>query len=209
MILNSADIKARCFNEQDYILRYVEFLNSASAVLDSDVAEISNILRRHKLPKVPRPNYWSTTPIQYSLKELTALVDALSAIIPDINKKISEYENHLVNMPAPKGLSQVDARSILGEWIEYMIEELQHDSSPEGICSLKERALKHEEEIIREMGDESEHMQPEDFDYAVQSALFIITKRQLNEMLYIRDRYRDLDLAARMIQPKAEINILR
>jgi hypothetical protein len=209
MMLHLEDIKARFLNEQNYVLRYVEFLQSASAVRDSDIAEISNILHRHKLPKVPRPKYWSTSREQYSLDELTTLVDALRAIMPDINTKISEYENNLDKLPAPKGLEQVDARSILGEWIDYMMHALEHDSSLEAIAAVKQKALEHEEEIIHEMGDEAEPMQSEDFDYAIQSALFIIARRRLNEILYVRDRYIDLDLAARMIQPKAEINILR
>jgi hypothetical protein len=39
--------------------------------------------------------------------------------------------------------------------------------------------------------------------------MFIIARRRLNELLYLRDRYKVLELVARMIQPKAEINILR
>jgi len=209
MILQSADIKARFLNEQNYVLRYVEFLHSASAVHDSDIAEISNILRRHQLPEVPRREEWSRWREPYSLEELTGLIDTLHAIIPHINKKIAEYENYLDQLPEPKGLYQVDVRSYLGELIEYMIQAFEHDSSPEAIATVKQEAMEHEEEIIREMGDDGERTPSEEFDYAIQCALFIIAKRKLREMLFVKDRYGDLDLAARMIQPEAEINILR
>jgi hypothetical protein len=209
MTLQSRDIKDRFLSEQNYILRYVEFLHSASAVRDSDIAEISNILRRHQLPEIPQRENLSRWREPYSLEELDALVETLRAIMPDVDTKIANYQYQLDHLPVPKGLNKIDARSILGELIESVVEELEYDQSPQAIANIKQRVLDHQEQIIREYGDEAEPISPEDFDYAAQCALFIIVKKKLREMLYVRDRYIDLDLAARMIKPEAEINILR
>jgi hypothetical protein len=90
-----------------------------------------------------------------------------------------------------------------------MKDALEYDSSPESIKAARREALAQEAEMVLEMGEEAEHIHPEDMDYAIRCALFLLAREQLDEMLYVRNRYADLDLAARMIRPEAEINVLR
>ena len=209
MLQSPADIKARFFSEQDYVLRYVEFLHSATTVSDSDIVEISNILQRHRLPSIPRRQDWSRWREPYSPAELTSLLDCLRKILPTVDEKIAEYEHRLAQLIEPAGLRQVDVRSDLGEWIEFMTDALVYDSSPEAVQAARQEALRHAEQIAHEVGDEEERTSPAEIDYAIQSALFLVARERLDERRYVRQRYADLDLAARMNRPEAEINVLR
>jgi len=209
MLLNAEDIKTRFLNEQNYVLRYVKFLRSASAVYDSDIADISNILRRHNLTEIQRREDWHRWHEPYSLEELGPLIDTLKGIIPDVETRIAKYEHQLDHLPKPEGLGEIDARSILGEMIECYAETLECDQSPQMIANIRQQFFEHQKQIIREYGDEADIITSEDFNYAIQCAIFIIAKKKLREIIYVRNRYVYLDLAVRLIKPEAEINILR
>ncbi len=87
-MLSSLDIKTRFQNEQDYVSRYIGFLHGASAIHDSDIDDIINILHKHGLPQILQRRGWSKWSEPYSISELTPLVDALQMVLPDIDRRI-------------------------------------------------------------------------------------------------------------------------
>lgn len=208
-MLSAPDITARFLSEQRYIQRYVEFLHEASSIRDSDMSSIRNTLERHGLPQVPGRSDWRRWREPYSAAELSSAVSTLHRSLPQIDAKITEYEQRLAQLSKPKGLNEVDARSHLGEWIEFMKGALAYDSSPEAIQAARRDALQQEDRVAREMGEAAEQMPPDGIDYAIQSALLINAGERLSDLVYVRDRYADFELAARMTRPEAEINILR
>jgi hypothetical protein len=207
--LEATEIKDRFLREQSYVERYVMFLRNASAVAPSEVTEISNLLREYSLGVVPTRQSFSEWRKPYSADELASVANAFRAILPAIESRIDQYERQLSQLPEPQRLRDIDVRSDLGELITFICQYLEHDSSPEAVESARQQVLEQQAEYVREYGDDAEPLASESIDYAIQSALFILAQRRLSDVLYLRARYADIDLASRMSQPEAEINILR
>ncbi len=125
--------------------------------------------------------------------------------------RIVKYEQDLSQLPEPEDIDiqQIDNGSIVSGWVTYMQEVLQNDFSPDAIATARKAAFQMDETIRDEDGDDIEPVSPEFVEDIIQRALFINKREHLSEMLYVRDKYTSLELAARMLRPEAEVNILR
>jgi hypothetical protein len=100
---------------------------------------------------------------------------------------------------------------LAGECIEYLIETLDRDSSAQAVDSvrreLKEQLESSEEEpvfIANKKGSFDQLL-----DYSVQSALYIIQARRVDDLQWFLDAIEDVDITVRMSRTDTEINILR
>lgn len=203
------EISNRFFNEQNYVQRYVAFLQPKVALHDSEVRELSNVLRRNGLRTIPTGKEWFRDGQAYSPTEIGKLLASMQQLNPALDQAITEAQNKLERVGEPKDLQTVDARSEIGEWIEYMIDALGPDPSPEAIGFARQEAMEHQERIRAEIGEDAELIDQEAIDYAIQSALYISAIRRLDDLLYVRDRFAEIELAARITGPDTEINIHR
>lgn len=128
---------------------------------------------------------------------------------PALDQAIADAQDKLEHLDEPRDLQTVDARSEIGEWIEYMIDALGTDPSPEAIGFVRQEAREHQESIRAEMGEEAELIDQAALDYAIQSALYISAIRSFDELLYVRDRFAEIELVTRITGPDTEINIHR
>ncbi len=212
----AAEVRSRFAAEQDYIQRYVEFLQAKSSIFDEDVWEIGSILRKHRLARFDRPR--PREDHQYSPEELAKLIDSLREIAPRLDEAIARQERRFELVEKPDENATIADHPLLGEWIDYMVSMLVGDEdgdeaedeevSPELLKNLRRHALHQQEENRRETGDD-DAINPDLIDNAIRWAVFIKTRRRLNTLHFLKDRFAELKLVERVTSPEAEINILR
>ena len=101
----------------------------------------------------------------------------------------------------------MDVRSFEGELIQYMIDALEGDLSPEHVETVRQDAIRGNYELSA-INDEK----PADeniLNDALQSALFILKSRKMYALEYVLEKSEEIDMAVRMLRPEDEINVLR
>jgi len=206
--VTAANLCDRFIEEQEYIQKYIEFMQHKTAMFESQVAEVSNILSKYDLLKIERRRWAWREP--YSHEELQKLYDQLQRTLPAIASESEKTASELESLKKPPGLYSIDARSPEGECIQYMIDALEynstHDNIEESCRDLMEQIRVHN----LEMGDGDPSIYTGDMvEYAVQSAIYILASRKLNELNYALKQIGDIAIVLRMSTPDAEINVLR
>jgi hypothetical protein len=207
------DVSERFAGEQEYIERYVEFLSAKSSIYDEDVWELGTILQRHHLARFPREH--PREGHAYSPEETATLLSSIQTIAPGVERAIEEQEKRVEAVAKPDENASTADHRLLGEWIDYMVDALtgdedtdQEEVAPETIQNLRRHALAHQEEDRLGDGDD-DAVNPDLIDNAIRWAVYIKTKRRLNTLRFIKDRFAEVQLAARVADPQAEINVLR
>jgi len=206
--VTAANLCDRFIEEQEYIQKYIEFVQHKTAMFESQVTEVSNILSKYDLIKIERRSLaWRES---YSHEELQQIYDQLKRTIPAIASESEKTASELESLQEPPGLYSIDVRTPEGECIQYMIEALEYKSSPANI----EESCRDLMEQIRvhnlEMGDGDPSIYTGDMvEYAAQGAVYILASRKLNELNYVLKQIGDIDIVLRMDTPDAEINVLR
>jgi len=202
------DIKKRFDIEQEYINRYISFLEIKATMYDSEVQEVSNILQEHGVSKIPESTKLHKRHEPYNHTEASKLVTSIHEIKPFLNQAILEAELNLKSLERPDGIDDIDARSNTGEWIDFFIGELEQDTSYEAINTARSNYYIAQEEAIRE-GHEIDELGTEHIDFVIKSAIYIISEKKLHDLFYARDRSIEFELTERIVSPESEINILR
>jgi len=177
-------------------------------MFEPQITELSNILSKYDLLKIERRGLAWREP--YSHEELQQLYDQLQGTLPAIASESDKTASELESLQKPPELYSIDVRSIQGECIQYMIDALEYNSSPDKI----EASCRDMMEQIRvhnlEMGDGDPSILTGDMvEYAVQGAVYILASRKLNELNYVQKQIGDIAILIRMTTPDAEINVLR
>jgi hypothetical protein len=189
----------------------VEFVQAATALKESDVRQIVGILRKHGF-SVQHPRQDPTQRAQpYTSEEKERIATSFAAMLPMLEQLISSEQRRLAELDLPRGLSSVDSRSNIGEWIEFVVDNFEADRSSLTIERLQREVSEQQEAAIREIGEDAEPeiLTSEQQDYVVRAGLYVIFDRSMNELTFVRDRIRELDLAARLSRPDTELSILR
>lgn len=199
-------LRNRFHEEHQYLHKYVEYLQFKTAVTRAEIGEIANILSRYGFTALEIPTIWmSDKPL--TLDELETYQGQINAIrekIESANQEIIE-EINLFKFPK-KGIS-IDVRSFEGELTQYMIDALEGDISPERVESVRQDAIRDNQDIAA-MNDE-EPAEESTFDDAIQNAIFILKSRKMYALEYVLEKSEEIDIAIRMLRPEAEINVLR
>ena len=85
----------RFIEEQEYIQKYVEFVQHKTAMFETQVTELSNILNKYNLLKIERRSLVWREP--YSHEELQQLYNQLQGVLPDVS---SEFEKTTIEIEA-------------------------------------------------------------------------------------------------------------
>jgi hypothetical protein len=204
--MNASHVKNRFFEELEFIQRYVEFARFKSAVFDHEVREIINLLRKFELPEVEISRERDIRGEPYSRDELQKLVDHLNGMSEELSIAITETQDRIEGMNEPPGLNEIDVRSIVGEWIQFMIDELDPEQSDEHIMATRKAALVHIKS--QEWEDpNSNHIDDRQIDYAIDAALYVLAVRKLHSLFYLKDKTDDLEVSLKIEAPESEINI--
>ncbi|MHA1279565.1 MAG: hypothetical protein ACTSQ8_20375 [Candidatus Helarchaeota archaeon] len=205
--MDATILRNRFHEEQDYLQKYVEFLQDKMAVSKTEIGEISNILSRHDILKLEPSKTWTSWEVPYELSELENIYGQLNGAKENIKNSIAEVEKELNATKVPEGLNSVDMRSYEGELIQFMLHGLEGDQTPENIDTVREDALFQSKKLAEmedlEIPDESI------IDFAIQSAIYILKYRKLSELEFVSEKFDDIEIALRMQRPEAEINVLR
>lgn len=206
--VTAANLRDRFIEEKEYIQKYVEFVQNKTAMFEPQVTELSNILSKYDLLKIERRGLAWREP--YSHEELQKLYEQLQGNLPAITYNLDKTESELESLQRPPELYSIDVRSFQGECIQYMVDALEYNSSPDQI----EKSCRDMMEQIRvnnlEMGDGNPSIFTGDMvEYAVQGAVYILASRKLNELNYVQKQISDIAILLRMATPDAEINVLR
>ena len=203
------DIVTRFLNEQEYIQRFIFFLEAKSAISESVVTDISSRLHRHGLPEISIDRRGTKWREPLSLEQIEQLLEQIRELTPALDAAISEADSHFNSLTEPDGFKDIDSRSEMGEWIEYFVDALDGDRSQEMIDTARREAT---EQIIRirpEMASDAEPPTRRDIDFAIASALYILSARRVSDLAFIQHTFQELELASRIAQPQTQINILR
>lgn len=205
--MDSTTLRNRFHEEQDYLQKYVEFLQYKTAVSKTEIGEISSILSKYDILKLESPKVWTSWKEPYVLSELENVHSQIQGARESIKNSITEIEEELSVLKMPEGLKSVDVRSFSGELIQFMLDGLEGDQSPEFIETIRQEAIEQSKQLA-EM-EENEIPDESVIDYAIQSALYILKSRKLNDLEYVCEKSDEIEIALRMLKPEAEINVLR
>jgi len=207
-IVTATDLRDRFIEEQEYLQNYIEFVQHKTAVFESQVTEVSNILSKYGLLKLERRSRaWR---VSYSYKELQQLHEQLQNTLPAIASELEKTKGELESLQEPPGLYSIDVRSPQGECIQYMIDALEYDSSPANIETSCRDLMEQIKIHNQEMGDGDPSIYTGDMvEYAVQGAVYILVSRKVNELDYALEQIGNIAIVLRMSAPDAEISVLR
>lgn len=205
--MDATILRNRFHEEQDYLQKYVEFLQYKTAVSKTEIGEISNILSSHGILTLETSKFWTSWKAPYDLSELESIYSQLSGAKEGLKSSIAEVEAELSVTKVPEGLNSVDMRSYEGELIQFMLDGLEDDQTHENIKAVRQEALEQSKQIAEmediEIPDESV------IEFAIQSAIYILKSRKLNELEFVSEKFGEIEIALRMQRPEAEINVLR
>lgn len=205
--MDTVTLRNRFHEEQEYLQKYVEFLQFKTAVSKTDIRELSNILSRNDLLELNYETGWASWKDPFELSELENIYSQLHDAKERIKSSLTEVETELDAIKAPEGLRATDMRSYEGELIQFMLDGLEGDLSSKNIQEVRQEAIRQSKEIA-EMGD-TEVPDESVFDFAIQSAIYILKSRKYNELAYVCEKSDEIEIAIRMQRPEAEINVLR
>ena len=131
--MNGAFLQDRFIGEQADIQKYVELLKYKTAILRTEVVRLGRILSKYGLWGGQPERNWLLDDGICTLEELQDAHDLLQSTHQRVAHTIAEVESELEALQRPLDLHAVDVRSVEGEWIEYMMEMLEHNASHEHI----------------------------------------------------------------------------
>jgi hypothetical protein len=204
--MHASQIRTRFLEELEFIQRYVEFARFKSAVFDQEVREIVNLLRKCDLPVVEISRERDIRGEPYSRDELQLLVDHLVGISDHLDAEIAATQEQIDGMEEPPNLESVDVRSVVGEWIQFMLDAFDPDQSQENIIATKEAAL-NQIKTFREEDEFADQITESQLDCSIGAAIYILAVRKLHALFYLKDKADDLEVSLRIETPDAEINI--
>lgn len=202
----------RFADEVEYIERYVQLLQAKSTVHDRQVSDINRVLHRVEIKPLPTRDY-DRIGKPYSPDEIGILVSAIRAIDPEVYQTILGHEQRLDDIPS-FGLDSPAAEHLdrLGDWVSYFIEELSDEPDDNETSSAVRIAIRHAEEAELEV-DEEDRMSSDAIQalisLSVDHAMHAKVRERIDEMVYVRQQFDEIDILARMATPNAEINVLR
>ena len=205
--MDTVTLRNRFHEEQEYLQKYVEFLQFKTAVSKTDIRELSNVLSKYNLMKLRYKTEWASWEAPFELSELENICSQLHIAKESIKRSLAEVETELDSIKAPEGLRSTDIRSYEGELIQFILDGLEGDLSSENIATVRQDVIRQSEEIAQ-MGD-SEAPSEDVLDFAVQSAIYILKSRKYSELAYVYEKSDEIEIAVRMQRPEAEINVLR
>jgi hypothetical protein len=178
-------LRDRFIEEQEYVQRYIELLQRKISLDTGELHRAINTLDEYGFER--RENLYKgvllfgKTPSSVEIQEL---LSNLQRVKPDIQKAITEAEKKLSQVERPKDLNKVDARSLAGECIDYLVETLGRDPSPNDIAvarrELREQLERSEEEpvfIANDLGSIDQLV-----GYSIDSALYLIPSREISKL---------------------------
>jgi hypothetical protein len=207
----AAALRDRFLEEQEYIQKYVGFLQYKTAIFESEIRKLIDALSKYDLAKIERKRDWSLWRKPYSYDELQEVYSSVEAIKPRILEALEATQRSLESTEKPSKLNSIDARSAQGECIQFMLEALEGDPSPEDIERARRDLIEQIESHATEMsGQDEEPVYTEDMvDYAVVGAIYLLRSEKLGILQEALDQIDELGITLRMSSPKAEINVLR
>jgi hypothetical protein len=204
--MDPTTLRNRFHEEHEYLHKYVEYLQYKTAITRAEIQEIASILSRYGVTTLEVPRVWiSDKP--FTVDELEPYHIQIHNIRGKIESAKDEVNEELALFKIPEEGISVDAHSFEGELIQYMIDALEGDLSPERIETVRQDAIRENYEVSMINGEE-----PADeniLNDALQSALFILKSRKLYALEYVLEKSEEIDMAVRMLRPEDEINVLR
>lgn len=205
--MDTVTLRNRFHEEQEYLQKYVEFLQFKTAVSKTDIRDLSNILSKYDLLELKYETGWASWKDQFELSELENIFSQLQGARDRIKSSLTKVETELNALNAPEGLRAIDMRSYEGELIQFMLEGLGGDLSAENIETIRQEAIRQSEENAH-MGD-FEVPSETVLDFAIQGAVYVLKTQKYNDLAYVYAKSDEIEIAVRMQRPEAEINVLR
>jgi hypothetical protein len=205
----ASEIRHRFFSEQDYIQRYVRLLEAKATLRQAEVRDVANLLSKYRLPTIPIPLGMYTRGRSFSAEESANLRGAIKSVRPALETALSIAEKEFQSLATSEDLGRVDLRSIVGEWIQYFLDELESVGSTTVTDSLRQHALEQIQHDRNELGDESDVPTADDIDYAIRSAEYLASYRKFDAMAYVVDKFTEFELTLRLTELETEVSILR
>ena len=208
-MFTAGEIRARFIREQDYIQRYVRLLEAKATVRQAEVRDVANLLKKYDLPTIPIPSGTKPRAGSFSTTDSIDLRKAIESVQPSLTKALVEAEKEFQRLAAPDDFDRVDLRSVIGEWIQYFLDELDGSSDANLIDYLRQQALEQIRRDKVEVGNESYVPTPTDIDYAIRSAIYLASYRKFDALAYALDKFTEFELTLRLTEPETEVSILR
>ncbi|MEL7656449.1 MAG: hypothetical protein AAGU75_11140 [Bacillota bacterium] len=184
--MDTVTLRNRFHEEQEYLQKYVEFLQFKTAVSKTDIRELSSVLSKYDLMELRYETGWASWKDPFELSELENIYSQLHNAKELIKSSLAEVETELNAIKVPEGLRSTDMRSYEGELIQFMLDGLEGDLSSENIATVRQDAIRQSEEIAQ-MGD-SEVPSEDVLDFAIQSAIYILKSKKYNELANVYEK---------------------
>lgn len=123
-LITASSLKDKFIEEQEYINRYVDFLQYKTAIFESETTDLINLLEKYGFPIIENKREWTLRNAPLSYDELEKLIEQIQLLIPDLKRKIEEARQILESVEEPKELRRVDVRSMQGELVDYFLTNL-------------------------------------------------------------------------------------
>jgi hypothetical protein len=208
----SVSITRRFDAEKDYIERYVRFLHGKSTIHDRQVRDLNRILKRVQIKPLPTRHY-DRIGKPYSPEETKHLTDAIGKTEPEVYQTILGHEQGLDDIPSILlNGPAADHMHRLDEWVEYLVDRLSDDPEEEEIQNVIRNAMQEYGTVDQDL-DEDERLSPEALRalllHAVDHVFHVKMRQRVDDMVYAREQFEEIEVLARMAAPDAEINVLR
>jgi hypothetical protein len=151
---------------------------------------------------------WKSRAEPLSSDELGHAVSVLNSALPELDELIEAEQARLFALEPAQELARIDARSLVGECVEYTIDVIGDggDSELEYARNQLRRAL---DEHFQEHGDETAVLTLAEQEFVIKAAIFLKTQRKFEDLTNVRDGIQQMDLAARLWRPDTELSIYR
>jgi hypothetical protein len=208
-----AGVALRFREEQSYIEGYTRFLETKSIIHDQLIGELNRILRSVGLELMPTRKY-DRTAEPYSPMEQGALLAAICNLDPQVEDAITAYKQRLESLPCldldgPAG----PYHDQLGEWIDYMMSHLPQEVDGRDVSQLIERTIAEYEASNPGDADDEDRIPPEALRVLLAAAIDhvedIRVRQRVDAMIYVRERFDELEVLCRAARPDTELNLFR
>lgn len=207
--LVATDLCNKFIEEQEYIQEYVYLVQSQLAVHESDIRDIKSTLSKYDIQSEFETNRnWNLWKKPYSIEDLQNSYNELASTSPQIvaSIEITEQELANINRPPAKDQSLLHPEAPVGACLQFMIDAIEYDMSPENIEASRNELARQ----IKETGLDQDPFYSEDaIDFATGETQFILTYKKLQELQSALNQINKLDLVIRTATPSSEINALR
>lgn len=205
--ITAAFLRDRFIEEQDYIQKYVAFVNYKTAIYRDVITKTTETLKKYSIANVREIRGLHFYGAPFTFDELKYFYDAVIPYISTIKAMITDKEKLLIENPSPNNLGRIDAREPQGECIQYMLDSLEGDMSQANIDFSRKHLIEQINTGASE--DEYPYYNEEMIDYAISAAVYILHSRELHNLQEALGAINEVEIALRMSDPDAEINTLR